>query len=122
MATFSPLLIVAILLPACAAPPPAGDGPPPLERIVRAARADAAQRSGLPAAQLPLLAAEAVTWADGSLGCPVPGRLYTQALVPGYRVTLRVGSQAWTYHAGERGGPVLCPPERAQEPAPDLRR
>ncbi len=121
MATISPLLTVAILLPACAAQPPPVDAPP-IDRIVQAARADAAQRSGLPAAQLPLVAAESVTWADGSLGCPVPGRLYTQALVPGYRVTLRVGGQAWTYHAGERAGLVLCPPERAREPAPGSRQ
>ncbi len=91
---------------------------PPNHRIVQVARADAAQRSGLPPAQLQLVSMESVTWADGSLGCPKPGMLYTQALVPGYRVKLRVGSQVWDYHAGERGGLVLCPPELAREPGP----
>jgi hypothetical protein len=32
--------------------------------------------------------AEAVTWPDGALGCPEPGIVYTQALVPGYWVVV----------------------------------
>jgi hypothetical protein len=56
MATvMSALLAAAIVLPACAAQPDAG---PPIDRIVQAARADAAQRSGLLAAQLLLVSAE----------------------------------------------------------------
>ncbi len=95
--------------------------PPELDRIVQAARDDAAKRSGLAPAQLQLVSAESVTWADGSLGCPRPGMLYTQALVPGYRVKLKVGNEVLDYHAAERGGLVLCPPGQSQEPAPDGR-
>jgi hypothetical protein len=113
-----PLLLAAIVLPACAAPPEAAMTGPPIERIVHAARADAAQRSGLPAGQLQLVSAQSVTWSDGSLGCPRKGMLYTQALVPGYRVQLRVGNDLWDYHAGERGGLVLCPPGQSQPPRP----
>jgi outer membrane lipoprotein-sorting protein len=120
MATIRTLLVVAIFLPACAAQPDAMNTPA-IDRIVQAARADAAQRSGLAAAQLQLVAAESVTWADGSMGCPRPGMLYTQALVPGYRVKLKVGSEVWDYHAGERGGLVLCPPGRSAEPGPGSR-
>lgn len=121
MATIRALLIVAIFLPACAAQPEAPMNGPPIDRIVQAARADAAKRSGLAASQLPLVAAESVTWSDGSLGCPKPGMLYTQALVPGYRVKLKVGNEVWDYHAGERGGLVLCPPGLAREPGPSSR-
>ncbi len=122
MAMIRPLLIVAIFLPACAAP--AGPGGMPATAmgapasVIEAARADAAKRSGLAPAQLQVVAAESVTWADGSLGCPRKGMLYTQALVPGYRVKLRVGKEVWDYHAGERGNVMLCPPGQAQEPAP----
>ena len=94
---------------------------PSIERIVQSARADAARRSGLPAAQLQVLSAAAVTWSDGGLGCPRKGMLYTQALVPGYRVKLKVGSEVWDYHAGERGGVLLCPPGQSQEPGLDSR-
>ncbi|WP_427913647.1 hypothetical protein ACPWT1_01350 [Ramlibacter sp. MMS24-I3-19] len=92
--------------------------PSPHESLVEAARSDAAGRSGLPAREMKLVALESVTWPDGSLGCPRPGMGYTQALVPGYRIRLQVGREVWDYHASERGGLVLCPPGRAQEPVP----
>lgn len=118
MATLNWMLIVAIVVPACAAQTVPAPGIPPIDRIVQAARADAAKRSGLAPAQLQLVSAESVTWPNGSLGCPGPGMLYTDALVPGYRVKLKVGHEVWDYHAGERGGVVLCPPGQSQEPAP----
>ena len=133
MATIGQLLIVAIFLPACAAQPQSrneavvGTGTNPsnstelVDQRVTAARADAARRSGLPPAQVQLVKAEPVTWSDGSLGCPRPGMLYTQALVPGYRVQLRVGSEVWNYHGSEQGALVLCPAGRAQEPVANSR-
>ena len=42
--------------------------PPGLDAMVRAARADAARRTGLAAETLELLSADSVTWRDGSLG------------------------------------------------------
>ena len=65
-----------------------------------------------------MLSAEAVTWSDGSLGCPQPGMMYTQALVPGYRVRIQAGGQVLDYHAGRSGQPALCPAERAIDPIP----
>ena len=55
---------------------------PMLDRI----RADAAQRAGVALDQVKVLTVESVTWSDGSLGCPEPGMMYTQALVRGYRI------------------------------------
>ena len=133
MATIGQLLIVAIFLPACAAQPqprneavvgtgtsPSGSTEP-VDQRVTAARADAARRSGLPPAQIQVVKAESVTWSDGSLGCPRPGMLYTQARVPGYRVQLRVGSEIWNYHGSERGALALCPAGQAQEPVANSR-
>ena len=37
-----------------------------------------------------LIRDEAVTWSDGSLGCPQPGEYYTQVLVPGYWIVFDV--------------------------------
>ena len=34
--------------------------------------------------KLKVLTIKPVMWNNGSLGCPMPGRCYTQALVPGY--------------------------------------
>ncbi|MES3002314.1 MAG: hypothetical protein V4787_16615 [Pseudomonadota bacterium] len=89
--------------------------------IVEAVRDAATKRSGIPASQLQVVSMERVTWSDGSLGCPRPGVLYTQSLVPGWRVKLQVGGEVWDYHAGDRGQPVLCPPDRAKAPLPSTR-
>lgn len=102
--------------PEAAAPPPGPAARPSLEQVVAAARADAARRSGQPAAALQLLSAERVTWPDGGLGCPEPGRLYTMALVPGFRVVLKAGGETFDYHADQRGALTLCPPGRSREP------
>jgi hypothetical protein len=81
---------------------------------------DAARRSGVPVAQLQVRAMQAVTWSDGSMGCPIPGRMYTQALVPGWRVEIATAAPGagavLHYHASRRGAWLWCPAERAQAP------
>jgi hypothetical protein len=111
------LLAVGIMLAAnTARPMPAAHQD--LDAVVKAALADAARRSGLPATALRIDSAQAVTWRDGSLGCPQPGMAYTQALVPGFRVRVRAGDQVLDYHAGRNGAPQWCPAGRAQDPLP----
>jgi hypothetical protein len=88
--------------------------------IVQAMMADAQQRTGVAVVQV--VQREAVTWPDGSLGCPEPGRLYTQALVRGWRIRIQAGGQQLDYHASERGRWLWCPPGRAVDPAPDRSR
>ena len=90
----------------------------PLEQAVSAARADAARRTGVAAESLALISAEVVTWSDGSLGCPQPGMMYTQALVPGSRVRLRGPHGEMAYHTSTRGALVLCPGGQAVDPLP----
>jgi hypothetical protein len=52
--------------------------------------------------------AEQVTWPDGAIGCPEPGGMYTQALVPGYRIVIDTPDGEVAFH-GETGGlPVRC--------------
>jgi hypothetical protein len=92
-----------------------------LQAVVEAALSDAAKRTGMTILDLSVLSAEAVTWSDGSLGCPEPGMSYTQALVPGYRVRIRAGVEVLDYHASERGPLALCPPGRAVDPLPVVR-
>lgn len=86
--------------------------------MIEAALTDAANRSTTAQADIKVISAEAVTWPDGSLGCPMPGMLYTQALVPGYRILLQAGDTVLNYHAAARGRPVFCPASRAEAPAP----
>lgn len=85
--------------------PRAGEVPSDLlERI----RADAATRSGVAPGELEVVSASNVTWSDGSLGCPEPGKMYTMALVPGYHVVLRAGEQEFDYRATASGDFRVC--------------
>jgi hypothetical protein len=92
--------------------------PAGLPAAIETARADAAKRVGIEAQAVQVVDAKSVSWSDGSLGCPQPDRMYTQALVAGFRVRLQAGGQALDYHMSARGGFVVCPPERSIDPVP----
>lgn len=79
-----------------------------LERMTREVLADAASRTGTPREAVVVERAEAVTWPDGALGCGKPGEVYTQALVPGYRVVVRAGEERLSYHANRKGYWTYC--------------
>lgn len=70
--------------------------------------ADAAERSGVAADEITVVQAEQVTWSDGSLGCPEPGQMYTQALVDGYQVVLDAAGEQLDYRVGAGGSFQLC--------------
>lgn len=70
--------------------------------------ADANARTDVPVDEIEVMTAEAVTWPDGSLGCPEPGMMYTQALVDGYQVVLRAGDESLDYRVGNAGSFRLC--------------
>jgi hypothetical protein len=75
---------------------------------VEAALADASERSGIPAEAIAVASALVVTWSDGSLGCPQPGMMYTQALVPGYLLILEVDGERVAYHGAAGSDPSPC--------------
>jgi len=86
-------------------PPVVGEVPPDLlAKII----ADLEGRLGLGGPAIMVTRAEAVVWNDGSLGCPKPGDLYTQALVNGYWVVLQAGSDSYDYRAADQGFFFLC--------------
>jgi hypothetical protein len=109
---------------ACACADPAGkqsaqdavgaDVPPDL---IGAAISDAVRRSGAARTDVKVVIAESVTWSDGSMGCPQPGMMYTQALSAGYRIVLEAAGQTLNYHSSADGGPTFCPAERVAPPA-----
>src|SRR5687767_10541093 len=45
--------------------------------------ADLAVRLGIEASAVTVVSVESVTWSDGSIGCPEPGRAYPQVITPG---------------------------------------
>lgn len=89
--------------------------------VRRAVVADAARRFEVAESAVVLKSAEQVTWSDGSLGCPSPGRMYTQALVAGYRITATTTAGEMRYHTDARGNVVTCdslPRQRARPAEP----
>jgi hypothetical protein len=76
--------------------------------VRRAVVADAAKRFNVAESAVVLTRAEQVTWPDGSLGCPQPGRMYTQMLVEGFRVAAKTTEGELTYHTDGRGNVVSC--------------
>ena len=78
------------------------------DSILSAARADLAARLDVPAESIGVKESAAVVWNDGSLGCPRPDQVYTQALEPGYRIILEHGGRRYDYRATERGYLLLC--------------
>jgi hypothetical protein len=68
------------------------------------AKSDLARRTGLDPATFTVLRAEQVIWADGSLGCPVPGQAYIQMVLPGYWIVLQADGTSYDYRAASAGG------------------
>lgn len=123
-------LVGCALLPLCgcvAREPPPLPRPPPRpdpgpgviavpSALIFAALDDAARRTRTKQAEIRIVLAEAVTWPDGSIGCPQPGMMYSQALVQGYRIVLEAEGETLNYHAGPMGAPTFCPAERVTAP------
>jgi hypothetical protein len=79
-----------------------------LDHATDAAVADLAAEEGVDEAAIEVVSADRVTWSDGSLGCPEPGGMYTQALVPGYRIVLAVDGTEVHYHGADGSAPSRC--------------
>jgi hypothetical protein len=90
--------------------------------LLDAILADAEAETGANQNEFALVRAEAVTWSDGSLGCPEPGMMYTQALVDGYWVVLEHGDRTLDYRATTRGYFALCEQGFPAMPAPPSSR
>lgn len=83
---------------------------------VQAAVEAEAERTGVEPDAVTVAGFAEVTWRDGSLGCPVPGMMYTQALVPGQQLVLEVNGQYASYHAGRAKTFSYC--ANPQTPSP----
>jgi hypothetical protein len=97
--------------PVATTPAPAGQAVTSAEvprEVRRAVVADAAKRFHVAESSVVLTRAEQVTWSDGSLGCPEPGRMYTQMLVEGFRVVAKTTQGELLYHTDARGNAVSC--------------
>lgn len=102
---------------------PAGTGEVP-QQILALFRDDLARRALVKPETITVASATEQQWPDGAMGCPKPGQMYTQMIVPGYRVVLQAGGERYAYHSDQRGNFVVCanglalPPAKQQIKAP----
>jgi hypothetical protein len=76
------------------------------EPAVQAARQAVAAGNGVPIDQVILVSAQPVQWTDTCLGVPYPGQICGPALIPGYRVILRINAQQFEAHTNQDGSIV----------------
>ena len=76
--------------------------------ILNMVRTEAARLAGVSVDEVGVVAATAVTWNDGSLGCPQPDEMYTQALVRGYQIIVQAGDEEFDFRVGEDGDFRVC--------------
>lgn len=70
--------------------------------------ADLTQRVGGDPSRFTITTMEAVSWSDGSLGCPRPGMMYPQVITEGFRVVFTVDGKEYAYHGNDRGNYFYC--------------
>jgi len=88
-----------------------------LNQQIEFSKNDLSQRLSIDPASVAVSSSRFVNWRSGALGCPKPGLMYTQALVPGASIFLQAGNQIYAYHAKPGGQPFYCPRERVEQPA-----
>ena len=93
---------------------PAESTSPGPEEGPAAAMNDLAKRLGIDAEDVAVVSAEEVTWSDASIGCPEPGKMYAQMLVPGSLIVLEADGKQYEYHAAAGKPPFYC--EKPQPP------
>jgi hypothetical protein len=94
--------------------------PDELAELVEEMKADLSQRAGVSDGAITVVEVNAVTWNDGSLGCPQPGQMYTMALEPGYRLVLTANDREYYYHTRGTSYFIYC--ESSQPPELPLDR
>jgi hypothetical protein len=129
--TFLVLTLAALVLNACS---PAAVAPPPVQAppaddsrlmnpvpdlwtvregevpadFIDAVKADLALRLQIDQKDIQVIREEAVTYDDGSLGCPKPEEMYIMMQVEGYRVVLYTNEIEFDYRLSDTGHFVLC--------------
>ena len=111
--TVTPSVIPAPI-PTGKTPPVKGEVP---QAILESILKEAAALAKVERREIKIVRAESVVWSDGSLGCPEPGMMYTQALVNGYWVVIDAAGEKYDFRMGSGGSFRLCPLGQGQPPS-----
>jgi hypothetical protein len=77
---------------------------------------DLAARLDVQTDSIDVLTAVLVVWPNGAIGCPEPGRSYTQVTTDGSVIELGVDGVVYRYHSGGSLAPFPC--DRPLDPVP----
>ncbi|MGI9224873.1 MAG: NAD(P)-dependent alcohol dehydrogenase [Woeseiaceae bacterium] len=77
-------------------------------KVMQSAREDLAGRLGVAFADVTVTEMQSVVWPNSALGCPVPDQAYTDAEVPGFRITLEHDGRSFEYHTDDQQV-IPCP-------------
>lgn len=80
---------------------------PPANPAAAAALAHLVTEMGLSPQDVTILSIEEMQWRDGSLGCPKPGMMYIQVIIPGYRIVLEANGEIYDVHTDQTGNTVV---------------
>lgn len=92
------------------------------QQHIQFARHDLAGILEIDISAVALVRYEEAIWRDGSLGCPQPGMMYTQALVDGYVIELSADGVSFYYHGANGRDPFLCTNNMNPEDVPSRPR
>jgi hypothetical protein len=90
--------------------------PPGFTGSVVIAVDDLADRLDVDTTAITVIDVEEVVWPDGALGCPQPGRVYSQVPTDGLRILLGHNGSEYVYHSGGTVDPFLCVPLELTDP------
>lgn len=94
-----------------------------VNKFIDIAQLDLAKLLNTSTDQIEIIKTSEIVWPDSSMGCPSPGKAYTQMKIPGYRIWLKAENVEYVYHAGTNGQVIYCPdpsPDNANPPLPGL--
>lgn len=88
---------------------PTPNGEPGLQRkLTQLAVDDLATRLNLDIKAISVVSMDALVWPNAALGCPLPGKVYAEGTVPGFRIRLAAENKEYFYHTDRIGLFVLC--------------
>lgn len=77
-------------------------------KAVQLAKRKVARKTGVRPRKIKLISAKAEQWPNSALGCPKPGKMYSQIVTPGFRIVLKAKGHRYEVHTGRADQAVIC--------------
>ena len=75
---------------------------------IQLAKQDVVNRYGVSEQDLKVIEVVDTNFGDGSLGCPEPGKFYTQGITSGWVVKLKAEDKIYEYHTNKTNTVIFC--------------